>query len=155
MTKEIAKPEASREAGTRPNSKNKISTAARKHILVLALRKSLGIVSTACERTGVGRTQHYRWMQDDPKYKAEVEAIENIAVDFGESALLKLIRQGCPAATIFFMKTKGKARGYIERHEVRMEGELKTTDVPFIVRIVKDEMKKKGEKDGKAAGPDS
>ena len=35
-----------------------------------------------------------------------------------ESHLHKLIRDGNPAATIFFLKTKGKNRGYVERQEI-------------------------------------
>ena len=38
--------------------------------------------------------------------------------DFAESELMKLIKDGNVAATIFFLKTQGKARGYIERQEV-------------------------------------
>ena len=41
-------------------------------------------------------------------------------MDFAESHLYKLVKEGNPAATIFFLKTKGKARGYVERQEVEI-----------------------------------
>ena len=107
------------EIQTPPNKKKWLSTAIRKKKMVEALKQTLGIVSAACEIVGMGRTQHYAWLENDKKYLAEVKAIEERAIDFGESALFKLIKRGNTAAVIFFLKTKGKARGYIERHEVQ------------------------------------
>ncbi|OUW18591.1 MAG: hypothetical protein CBD18_02325 [Opitutales bacterium TMED158] len=82
-----------------------------------ALERSLGVVTTASKATGIGRVSHYRWMKDE-KYKRRVQEITESAIDFGESHLHKLIQDGNPAATIFFLKTKGKGRGYVERQEV-------------------------------------
>lgn len=89
-----------------------------KKALVEALEKSLGVVSTACKAAGISRDTHYRWLKEDPDYKAQVEELSEVAVDFAESHLHKLIRDGNPAATIFFLKTKGKNRGYVERQEI-------------------------------------
>jgi len=80
----------------------------------------LGIVTTACNAVGIGRTTHYQWMKDDPQYAKEVKDIENRTLDFAESHLHKLIKEGNPAATIFFLKTKGKSRGYVERQEIEV-----------------------------------
>lgn len=84
------------------------------------LERSLGIVSTACEKTGTGRTTHYRWLKEDSEYKEAVRAIEERTIDFAESHLHALIKDKNPAATIFFLKTKGKKRGYIERQEIEV-----------------------------------
>jgi len=89
-----------------------------KKALVEALEKSLGVVSTACKAAGISRDTHYRWLKEDPEYKAQVEELSEVAVDFAESHLHKLIKDGNPAATIFFLKTKGKSRGYVERQEI-------------------------------------
>ena len=78
----------------------------------------MGVVSTACKAAGVSRDTHYRWLREDPDYKEQVEELAEVAVDFAESHLHKLIKDGNPAATIFFLKTKGKNRGYIERQEI-------------------------------------
>ena len=94
------------------------SLGQRKKALVEALEKSLGVVSTACKAAGISRDTHYRWLKEDPEYKAQVEELSEVAVDFAESHLHKLIRDGNPAATIFFLKTKGKSRGYVERQEI-------------------------------------
>ena len=89
-----------------------------KKAMVAALEKSLGVVSTACKAVDISRQTHYRWMREDDEYKTAVEELSEVAVDFAESHLHKLIRDGNPAATIFFLKTKGKSRGYVERQEI-------------------------------------
>jgi predicted DNA-binding transcriptional regulator AlpA len=89
-----------------------------KKAMIEALEKSLGIVTQACKVVGISRDTHYRWMKDDEEYKQAVQDLGDVALDFAESKLHKLIDQGNPAATIFYLKTKGKNRGYIERQEI-------------------------------------
>ena len=86
--------------------------------MIEALEKSLGIVTTACKAVGISRETHYRWMREDEVYKASVEAIADIALDFAESSLHKQIQSGEVSSTIFYLKTKGKHRGYVERQEI-------------------------------------
>ncbi len=85
-----------------------------------ALEVSLGIVSTAAKKANIDRTIHYDWLKSDPEYKAAVESIQESVIDFAESHLYKLVKEGNPAATIFYLKTKGKKRGYIERQEIEV-----------------------------------
>ena len=93
------------------------NTDIQKRSMIEALEKSLGIVTTACKSVGISRETHYRWMRDDEKYKEEVNGIADIALDFAESQLHKQIKDGEVSSTIFYLKTKGKKRGYIERTE--------------------------------------
>lgn len=88
--------------------------------MIEALEASLGIVSTAAPKANVSRTQHYQWLKDDPEYKKRVESVQERVLDFAESHLYKLVEDGNPAATIFYLKTKGKKRGYIERQEIEV-----------------------------------
>jgi hypothetical protein len=90
---------------------------AQKKAMVAAMEKALGVVTTACKTVGISRQTHYNWLQD-PDYAAAIEDVSQVAVDFAESHLHKLIKEGNPAATIFFLKTKGKNRGYVERQEI-------------------------------------
>lgn len=96
----------------------KDSVGHTKKAMIAALEKSLGIVTVACKTVGIARDTHYRWMKKDKKYKEAVDALENVAIDFAESKLHKLIEKGDTAATIFYLKTKAKHRGYVERQEV-------------------------------------
>tara|TARA_R110000751_G_scaffold50096_2_gene110985 strand:- start:1364 stop:1711 length:348 start_codon:yes stop_codon:yes gene_type:complete len=98
-------------------------TDTHKAAMVEAMEKSLGIVTSACKAVGIARQTHYEWMRKDDEYKALIEAVADIAIDFGESHLHKLIKNGSPAATIFFLKTKGKKRGYVERQEIETTGD--------------------------------
>lgn len=95
-----------------------------KKAMIAALEKSLGIVTTACKQVDISRETHYRWMREDAEYKAAVDGIADIALDFAESKLHKSIESGSDTATIFYLKTKGKKRGYVERQEVEQSGGL-------------------------------
>jgi hypothetical protein len=107
-----------------------------KKAMLEALEKCLGIVSDAVKVVGIGRTTHYAWMRDDPEYKAAVESLEDVSLDFAESKLFEKIngvemaKEGKDGeahlytlppdttAIIFYLKTKGKKRGYVERQEI-------------------------------------
>ena len=83
-----------------------------------ALVSNLNVVTSAARNVGIDRTTHYLWMNNDDNYRHWVSQIDEITVDFAETSLLKQIREGNTTATIFFLKTKAKHRGYIERSEV-------------------------------------
>ena len=87
----------------------------KKRDMLEALEKNLGIVTTSCKAVGINRATHYRWLESDPEYKEAVEAIPDVVLDFAENKLFKAIQDGNITATIFFLKTRGKDRGYIER----------------------------------------
>lgn len=89
-----------------------LSTTTKKKLMIEALERSMGIVTTACQAVGISRATHYLWMNIDEHYKASVAMVENSALDFAESKLFQKISEGDVAATIFFLKTKGKHRGY-------------------------------------------
>jgi len=102
-----------------------------KRALVEAMEKSLGVVTQACRMVGVGRDVFYRYYNSDAKFREQIESIKEVALDFAESQLHKQIGEGIPTSTIFYLKTKGKSRGYVERQEVEVTGENL-----FHVRIV-------------------
>jgi len=89
-----------------------------KENLLKALEKSLGVVTAACRQADCSRETFYKYCKDDPEFKAKVEDISNIAIDFAESQLHKQIQDGSTSATIFYLKTKAKQRGYVERQEI-------------------------------------
>ena len=86
--------------------------------MIKALETSLGVVTTACRKIGLPRSTFYKWLKEDNKFAKEVRDIENIALDFAESQLHNQIEDGNTSATIFYLKTKGKKRGYIEKSEL-------------------------------------
>ncbi len=95
------------------------------------LEKSLGVVTVACKQADVPRSTYYKWLNEDENFAKAVKDIENIALDFGESQLHKQIGDGNTSATIFFLKTKGKKRGYVERSEL----DLTSGDEPIKINV--------------------
>ena len=118
-------------------SKGKSQNATlKKNAMLKALESTLGVVTSACEVVGIDRRTHYRWLNEDEAYRVQVESLTDLAVDFAESQLFELIKgahrevstpdgeviriQDAPntSATIFYLKTRGKKRGYVERTEL-------------------------------------
>jgi hypothetical protein len=97
---------------------DRFDTDDRKEAMLAALEFSLGNVKQACDKMQVARQTHYNWLENDEYYRQRVEEIKEMRLDFAESELMKLIKEGNVAATIFFLKTQGKRRGYVERQEV-------------------------------------
>lgn len=101
-------------------------TLHNKKRLIEALMQSMGVVQQACIKVGVSRTTYYEYYNEDPEFKSAVDDCKNIALDFAESKLFKNIEAGREASIMFYLKTQGKARGYIERNdlEINMSGNV-------------------------------
>lgn len=82
-----------------------------------ALKRCAGNVSEASTHAPVDRRTHYLWLESDPEYAAAVDAIKESLIDRAEGVLHSLIGEGNVPAVLFFLKTQGKRRGYIERTE--------------------------------------
>lgn len=89
----------------------------KKKKLLEALELSLGVVTSACKKAGVHRSTYYEWYKEDEDFRKQVDDLNNVALDFAESQLHQQIQGGNTSATIFYLKTKGKQRGYVERQE--------------------------------------
>ena len=103
---------------------SKIKLKGKKKLMYEALKKTLGNVTLACEQVGIDRSTHYRWLKKYPTYKKMIDEIEDITLDFAENALFKQIKEGNTTAIIFYLKTKGKKRGYIEKQEFDLSGSV-------------------------------
>lgn len=109
------------------NTKKQQQVQQNKKRLLLALEESLGVVTSACRACNLDRTTFYRYVNEDPTFAKEVKGLEDVALDFAENCLHQQIREGVPASTIFYLKTKGKNRGYVERQEVVSALDLELT----------------------------
>ena len=87
-----------------------------------ALEDCSGNITAACMKSGIkSRNTVYQWMKN-PEFKEVVDAINEASIDYVESKLMSLIQQENPTAIIFYLKTKGKKRGYIESQENIING---------------------------------
>ena len=94
----------------------------KKEKFLKALETNLGIVSHAANAVKIDRSTPYRWAREDQDFANKMEEIQNLVLDFAESKLYKLVAEGNPVATIFLLKTKGKSRGYVEKHIQELTG---------------------------------
>jgi len=76
-------------------------------------------VSETCRQIGIDRKTYYSWIEEDPDFLGKAEEVEESMIDWVESRLQKLMGgTGMPAvsAVTFYLKTKGKKRGYVQTH---------------------------------------
>ncbi len=118
----------------------------RKKAMYDALVKQLGVVTAAAKQVGIGRTTHYKWLREDENYRAWVEEIPDITLDFVENALFRQIQEGNTTSIIFFLKTKGRERGYVEKQEIAVSGQMDNTLTVESFRQAWEEAKKKEQK---------
>ena len=105
---------------------------ALKEKMIESLSKCKGIISIACRQNGISRQTHYNWCENDPEYKEAFESINEESIDHVECKLHELVdgitmgkekdggveiyeRAPDTTAIIFYLKTKGKRRGYVEK----------------------------------------
>lgn len=105
--------------------------------LLEVLEDHKGIVSTSCKAVGIARSTFYEWLKNDEQFKKAVDEIQDVAIDFVEQKLFQQIDEGNPTSTIFYLKTKAKKRGYVERQEIVHDGKLENTVVEW--RVHKDD----------------
>lgn len=93
--------------------------------VIAAYRKSLGNATIACKNCNITRKTFYDWKKNDEKFAEEIEYIRNNElVDFLENALFQRVQEGDTTAIIFGLKTLGKERGYVERKENVVSGNV-------------------------------
>lgn len=108
----------------------RLKPAKRKEVYLKVLEDALGNVSVATKTCGITRQSHYDWIQKYPKFAEAVEAIQDVAIDFVEGSLMRNIKEGKETSIIFYLKTKGKKRGYIETvHTINQEVEDSISDM--------------------------
>lgn len=109
---------------------------AKKRVLECLIEKR-GIVSEACRAAGIARSTFYLWCSEDAEFKAATEDAQEEAIDYVEGKLFERIsgvkiqrgidsdgneiiydQSPSDTAIIFYLKTKGKKRGYIEKSEL-------------------------------------
>ena len=80
-------------------------------------------ISVACKKFGITRQCYYQWLTN-PRFKQEIDDIESSLIDYAETKLMQNIKEGKEASIFFFLKTKGKNRGYIETVEQNLNGNM-------------------------------
>lgn len=84
----------------------------KKLAFVDALIDSFGVTSVACKVSGISKEQVEEWMQEDEKFASGFHGLKEKNLDKAEASLIASIKEGNPAATIFYLQTFGGSRGY-------------------------------------------
>ncbi|MBE6244251.1 MAG: hypothetical protein E7108_01850 [Bacteroidales bacterium] len=86
--------------------------------------KKGGNITATCTALGITRKTFYSWKRKFAKLSEAIDDIDESKLDFAESKLMEHIDSGDVTSLIFFLKTKGKSRGYVEKveNEVNVNG---------------------------------
>jgi hypothetical protein len=100
--------------------------------LLIALEKHLGIVTTACKEVGLSRDTFYHYYNNDPEFKEKVDLVNEYTLDFTETQLLKKIKEGSERSILFYMRYKGKKRGYTDSIDLTTDGEKLNNQIKIV-----------------------
>lgn len=81
-----------------------------------------GNVSQAAKRLGCRRQTVHEYMERYPELKEDMKLSKEKMLDIAEHNLVQKMRAGNLTAIIFYLKTQGKHRGYVERKEHAGDG---------------------------------
>ena len=106
------------------NTKTKVTnvtSSTKKDNFLKALKNNLGNISQACKSSKISRQTYYRWIDDDVEFEEQCKNVEESLLDLAENRLLEKIDKYDTTSIIFFLKTKGKKRGYVEKQEFELQ----------------------------------
>ena len=83
-----------------------------------AIHKSRGLLTAAADALGCTRGAIYEAAKKHPEIQQAIEEARERTTDVAEGKLFQKISEGDNTAIIFYLKTQGKKRGYVERQEV-------------------------------------
>lgn len=89
-----------------------------------AVKGSAGIYSTIARRLDCDWHTAKRYVEMYEETKTMYDAENESTLDLAESMLLKNIQEQDPASIFFYLKTKGKKRGYVEKVQTEHSGEV-------------------------------
>ncbi len=117
-------------------SKKREQTAKR---IIEALRETKGLLTLAAHKAGISYRTINRYANEFPSVREAIHEAKESMLDFAEGKLFGAMNEGNMTAIIFYLKTQGKGRGYIERHEYTGEG---GAPIPVKIEVVSEQAKK-------------
>lgn len=90
--------------------------------IIEALRASGGVVTLAADKCGVVRQTMAKWIANNKSLRAACDEITEEMVDIAEAQMIGLVRAGDRESVKFFLRCKGKGRGWNDRIEVVGKG---------------------------------
>src|SRR3954468_8405303 len=94
--------------------------------VIAAIQDARGNLATVGRQFGVTRQAVSSYCRAHPTCKAAHDEAREIMLDAAEAVLYEKVLAGSTPELLFFLKTQGRSRGYIERAEVDHRGAIGT-----------------------------
>jgi hypothetical protein len=95
-----------------------------------SLTAARGFISQAAVNLGCEQVTIRNYIKRHPELNDVLKEQRESLLDFAESKLIQLIKEGDKTAIIFFLKTQGRARGYYEKVEQNTTFNLDKFEIP-------------------------
>jgi hypothetical protein len=103
------------------------TTEAKKKTFIDSFVKSGFNITKACDMTKIHRRTYYDWIEKDTDFANLVTDTQEALIDSVEDALKDKIADGDTTSIIFFLKTRAKHRGYVEKQQTELSGAVGVT----------------------------
>jgi len=101
--------------------------------VVAAVQASSGLLTMAAERLGCPPQTIYNYRDAHPEVAEAIQNAREHTTDVAETALYAALKERQGWAVCFYLKTQGKNRGFIERHEHELSS---PPDKPLRIEVV-------------------
>ena len=81
----------------------------------------------ACDKADISYSTFRRWYKSDAEFAEQVDDCNERRTDYVESKLMERIDAGDVTATIFYLKTQGRKRGWTEKNLPQPQPQSQTT----------------------------
>jgi len=91
------------------------SKSFRQYLFIYAMTMSGFQITRACKRIGIPLKTFQKWQKYDDEFATLFKQVVEAKKDLCESHLLRLVKKGSEAATIYSVKALCRDRGYVEK----------------------------------------
>lgn len=105
------------------------------------LREENGNLYAAYTGLGLPYCRFQKWREEDQAFEDEIQKIKTKSIQYAESLMWKLMKEGNQKMIQFYLNTKG---GYVTQKEVKAEVKAKdTVDVDLAITQIKEQITEK------------
>lgn len=90
--------------------------------LIKIFKAKLCNISATCDAANISRQTFYSYMEKDKKFETAVENAKEGLIDFAETKMMEGINNGDSSLIQFFLRTKGRKRGYDPATTLKING---------------------------------